>query len=85
MPSSRVVAQAVGRAAADAAYAELVSFVNARSPGVVEKQLDIVQNFDGYLKTPDLKKTNMLVVDFLDVCVAFGVLYSDFQLTMLTE
>lgn len=68
MSSSSVVPQAVDRTAADAAYAELVRFVDSRSPGVVDKQLDTVQDFDSYLKTPDLRKTNALVADFLDVC-----------------
>ena len=59
--------QAVDRTAADAAHAELVEFVHSRSPGVADKQLDTVQDFDGYLKTPNLRGANALVADFLDV------------------
>jgi hypothetical protein len=76
MPSSSVVPQAVDRTAADEAYAELVRFVDSRSPGVVDKQLDTVQDFDGYLKTPDLRKANALVADFLDVCCALEITLS---------
>jgi hypothetical protein len=73
MPSSTVESQAVDRTTADAAHAELAKFVDARSPGVVDKRMDTVLNFDGYLKTPDMQKTNALVVDFLDVCGAFEI------------
>ena len=67
MHSSSVVSQAVDRRAADAAHAKLANFVRLRSPGVMEKQMDMVLNFDGYLKTPGMQKTNTLVADFLDV------------------
>jgi hypothetical protein len=73
MPSTTVVSQAVDRAAADAAHAELVKFVDMRSPGVVDKRIDAVLNFEGYLKTLDMQKTNALLADFLDVCGAFEI------------
>lgn len=68
MPSSSVILQAIDRTAADAVYAELVKFVSLHSPGVVEKQLDTVQNFDAYLKTPNLQNATTLVQDFLGIC-----------------
>jgi hypothetical protein len=73
IPSSTVESQAVDRTAANAAHAELAKFVDARSLGVVDKRMDIVLNFDGYLKTLDMQKTNALVADFLDVCGTFEI------------
>jgi hypothetical protein len=67
MVSPRIALQPVDRAVADAAHAELAKFVDLRSPGVVDKRLDIVLNFDNYLKTPDLQKTNTVVEEFLGV------------------
>ena len=54
MHSSTVESQVVNRTAADAAHAELAKFVDARSPGVVEKRMDTMLNFNGYLKTLDM-------------------------------
>jgi len=73
MPSSTVVSQAINHTAADAAHAELAKFVDVRNPGVVDKRIDMALDFDGYLKTPDMQKTNTLLADFLDVCGAFQI------------
>ena len=70
MALSILAPKSVDPTAADAAHTELTKFVESRSPDVVGKKLDTVQNFDGYLKTTDLQMTNALVVDFLDVCGA---------------
>ena len=73
MPSSTVKLQAIDRTAANAAHAELAKFVDARSLSVVDKQMDTVLNFNGYLKTPNMQKTNVLVADFLNVYGAFKI------------
>jgi hypothetical protein len=67
MPSSKVVPQAVGREAADAAHAEITDYIELRSSGVVQQQLDKVLDLNTFLNSPGLQKTNTLVVDFLKV------------------
>ena len=54
---------------------ELAKFVDMRNPGCCGQADGItVLNFDGYLKNPDLQKTNALVADYLDVCGAFEII-----------
>ncbi|RDL30218.1 uncharacterized protein BP5553_10496 [Venustampulla echinocandica] len=65
MLSSTIVPQAVDRASADMAHAELTSFLDSRNPGAVTKQLDKVLSLDVQLESLDLQKTSSLVADFL--------------------
>jgi hypothetical protein len=46
---------AKGGTAADAAHAELAKFA-VRSPGVVDKRMDMVLNFDAYQRLPTCRR-----------------------------
>jgi hypothetical protein len=72
MTPSRLAPKSVDSVIADAAHIELLKFVESRNPGVVDKKPDTALDFDAYLKTADLRKTNALVVDFLEVCGALN-------------
>jgi hypothetical protein len=67
MVPPKLAAMSVASTAANAAHAELSNFIELRSPGIVEKRPDTTWNFEGFLKTVDLQKTNALVTDFLEV------------------
>ena len=67
MAPPKFTTKSVDSVAADAAHAELAKFVGSRNPGVVDKKPDMALDFESYLKTPDLQKTNALVTDFLNV------------------
>lgn len=67
MVSPKFASQPVDRVVTDAAHEELAKFVELGSPGVVDKRPDTVLNFDNYLKTPSLQKTNAMVEGFLNV------------------
>lgn len=65
--SPKIALQLVNCVVTNAVHAELAKFVDLHSLGVVGKQLDMVLNFDDYLKTLDLQKTNALVEEFLGI------------------
>jgi hypothetical protein len=70
MTQPKLAPKSVTSRAADAAYEELSQYVELEYPGVVDKKPDMILDFDLYLKTPELQKTNVLVTDFLDVSSA---------------
>jgi hypothetical protein len=70
MALSRIVLQAIDCKAADLVHAEITKFVNVRNPGIVEKQHDKALSLDHHLKSTDLEKTSVLVLDFLAVRIA---------------
>jgi hypothetical protein len=63
----KLAAKSVAFTDADAAHAELSKFVELQNPGVVNNKPDTALDFDLYMRTSDLQKTNVLVTDFLDV------------------
>lgn len=67
MAPPRLAPKSVDPTAAEAAHEELVKFIDSRNPGIVDKKLDTAVDFDAYLKTADLQKTNALIEDFLQV------------------
>jgi hypothetical protein len=70
MAPPKLAAKSIASTAADAAHAELSKYVEAHTPGIVDKKIDTQPNFNKFLKTEDLQKTNELVTDFLDVSSA---------------
>ncbi|KAF4630813.1 hypothetical protein G7Y89_g7324 [Cudoniella acicularis] len=73
MAIPKFATKSVDPIAADIVYVELARFVESRSPGVVDKKPDTAVDFKHYLKTLDLKETNILnegkrlAVEFLDI------------------
>jgi hypothetical protein len=67
MAPPKLAAKSIDSTAADAAHAELSKYVESHTPGIVEKKLDTQPNFNRFLETIDLQKTNELVINFLDV------------------
>jgi hypothetical protein len=70
MAPPKLAAKSIASTAADAAHAELSKYVKSHTPGIVDKKPDTQPNFNKFLKTIDLQKTNKLVTDFLDVSSA---------------
>jgi hypothetical protein len=70
MASPKLAAKSIASTAADAAHAELSEYVDSHTPGIVDKKPDTQPNFNKFLETVHLQKTNKLVTDFLDVSSA---------------
>jgi hypothetical protein len=71
----KLAAKSVAFTDVNITYAELSKFVQLQNPNVVNNKPDTALDFNLYIITLDLQKTNVLVTDFLNVSNALRITF----------